>query len=100
MGRPFGPTIGHNGKDSIERMTHCGYSESTHVDGDQLVCCPGGKDGTVAALNKKTGKVLWRSKELTDKATYSSLVVANIGGVRQYVQLTHKGANEGAIVGV
>jgi outer membrane protein assembly factor BamB len=83
-----------------EMMSVWGYSESPLVDGDQVVCCPGGKEGTLAALDKKTGKVLWRSKELTDKATYSSLVIAEIGGVRQYVQLTHKKASEGAIVGV
>ena len=83
-----------------QMMSGWGYSESVLVDGDQVVCCPGGKEGTVAALDKKTGKVKWRSKELTDKATYSSLVPAEIGGVRQYVQLTHKESDEGAIVGV
>jgi outer membrane protein assembly factor BamB len=82
-----------------EMMSGWGYSESVLVDGDQVVCCPGGKDGTLAELDKKTGKVMWRSKELTDKATYSSLVTAEIGGVRQYVQLTHKGS-DGGIVGV
>jgi outer membrane protein assembly factor BamB len=81
-------------------MSTWGYSESPLVDGNQVVCCPGGKDGTLAALDKKTGKVLWRSKELTDEATYSSLVVAEIGGVRQYIQLTFKKKGEGAIVGV
>src|SRR5262249_36736875 len=81
-------------------MSHWGYSESPLVDGAQVVCCRGGEEGTLAALDKKTGKVLWRSKELTDKATYSSLVVAEIGGVRQYVQLTVKKDGEGAIVGV
>jgi outer membrane protein assembly factor BamB len=83
-----------------EMMSGWGYSESVLVDGDQVVCCPGGKDGTLAALDKKTGKIKWRSKELTDKATYSSLVIGEIGGVRQYVQLTHKSASDGGIVGV
>lgn len=67
------------------------YSESPLVDGDQVVCSPGGKQGTLAALNKKTGAVLWRSTELTDPAGYSSIVPATVGGVRQYVQLTMKG---------
>jgi outer membrane protein assembly factor BamB len=83
-----------------ELMSEWGYSESVLVDGDQVVCCPGGKDGTVAALDKKTGKVKWRSKELTDKATYSSIVLGEYGGERQYVQLTQKNKSEGAIVGV
>jgi len=83
-----------------ELMSTWGYSESPLVDGDHVICCPGGKEGTVAALDKKTGKVIWRSKELTDKATYSSLVVGEMGGVRQYIQLTSKKDGEGAIVGI
>src|SRR2546430_11370239 len=33
-----------------------GYSESVLVDGDQVVCTPGGGKGTIAALDKMTGK--------------------------------------------
>ncbi len=67
------------------------YSESPLVDGEQVVCSPGGKKGTLAALDKKTGEVLWQSKDLTDPAGYSSIVPTTVGGVRQYVQLTMKG---------
>lgn len=69
-------------------MSQWGYSESPLVDGDRLVCCPGGADGTMIALNKKTGAVLWRTKDWTDRAAYSSIVIATIAGVRQYVQMT------------
>ncbi len=65
-----------------------GYTESPLVDGDRVACTPGGDMGAVAALNKKTGEVVWRSTDFTDGAQYSSLVIATIGGVRQYVQLT------------
>jgi outer membrane protein assembly factor BamB len=68
-----------------------GYAGSPLVDGDRLVCVPGGPRGTLAALDKKSGEVLWRSKDLTDQATYSSPVIAEIGGVRQYVQMTNDG---------
>jgi outer membrane protein assembly factor BamB len=67
------------------------YSESPLVDGDQVICTPGGSKGTLAALDKKTGKVLWRSKDVTDPAGYSSVVLDDTGGVRQYVQQTMKG---------
>jgi outer membrane protein assembly factor BamB len=69
-------------------MTQWGYSESPLVDGDKLICAPGGSQGTLAALNKKTGEVLWRSKDLKDRATYASLGVLKLGGVPQYVALT------------
>jgi outer membrane protein assembly factor BamB len=69
-----------------------GYAGSPLVDGDHLVCVPGGPQGMVAALDKKTGAVAWRSTGLTDQATYSSPIVAEIGGVRQYVVMTQEGA--------
>ncbi|MDO8542850.1 MAG: PQQ-like beta-propeller repeat protein [Opitutaceae bacterium] len=69
-------------------MSSWGYAESPLIDGDHVIVCPGGRDGTMAALDKKTGAVVWRSKEWTDNAGYSSIVPATIGGVRQYVQLT------------
>lgn len=65
-----------------------GYAESPLIDADQVVITPGGSQGAVVALNKKTGAVLWRSKEFTDAAHYSSLILADLGGVRQYIQLT------------
>jgi hypothetical protein len=68
-----------------------GYSESVLVDGDKVVCTPGGKKGTLAALNKADGKLIWRSDEWTAKATYSSIIIAEIGGVKQYVQVTGSG---------
>ncbi len=71
-----------------EMWSEWGYSESPLVDGDLIVCTPGGKNGTLAALDKKTGAVRWRSKDWTDKAAYSSIVPAEVGGVRQYVQMT------------
>jgi outer membrane protein assembly factor BamB len=78
--------------------TGWGYCESPLVDGDQLVCCPGGPDGWMIALDKHSGAAKWRTKELTDQATDSSVVVANIGGVRQYVNSTFKEDNEGGSV--
>ena len=65
-----------------------GFAESPLVDGDQVVCTPGGDRGAVVALNKHTGAIVWQSKGFPDAAQYSSIVVAEIGGVRQYIQLT------------
>jgi outer membrane protein assembly factor BamB len=65
-----------------------GYSESPLVDGENVMVTPGGPQGAVAALNKKTGAVVWQTKTFTDPAHYSSLVPAEIGGVKQYIQLT------------
>jgi outer membrane protein assembly factor BamB len=69
-----------------------GYAGSPLVDGDNLICVPGGPGGLVAALDKNTGKEVWRSKTLKAQATYSSPVVGEAGGVRQYVVMTQEGA--------
>ena len=64
------------------------YSESPLVDGDQLICTPGGKDGTLLALDRSSGKKIWQTSDWTDSAGYSSVVIATIDGMRQYIQLT------------
>ena len=65
-----------------------GYTESVLVDGAQVVCTPGGDQGTIAAFNKTDGKLLWQSKDIKDKAQYASIIPATINGEKQYVQLT------------
>lgn len=75
-------------KDFGGKRPNWGFSESPLIDGEQVVITPGGAEGSVAALNKKTGALLWRSKDFTDPPHYSSLIIAEIGGVRQYLQLT------------
>lgn len=73
-----------------EMMSGWGYSESPLLDGPMLLVTPGGSKGTVAALEKVSGKVLWQSAELKDKAAYSSLVPVDIGNVPQYLVFTEK----------
>ncbi len=75
-------------KDFGGKRPQWGFSESPLIDGDKVVITPGGNEGSVVALNRKTGAVIWRSKGFTDAPHYSSLIVAQIGGVRQYIQLT------------
>ena len=68
-----------------------GYSESPLIDGDKLICSPGGKRGTVAALSKADGALVWRAEELTDDASYASAVPATLGGVHFYALLLASG---------
>lgn len=80
-----------------------GYTESVLVDGDRVICTPGGDQGAMAALDKRTGEVIWRSKEFTDPAQYASPIVFDFNGERQYAQLTMKtlagiSAKDGALL--
>ena len=72
-------------------MSNWGYSESPLVDGNLVICTPGGKNGTLLALDKNTGAVVWASKEWKDDAGYSSPIVAEVDGIRQYIQQSGKG---------
>jgi outer membrane protein assembly factor BamB len=67
-----------------------GYSESVLVDGPWVLCTPGGNQATIVALDKQNGKTVW-SATVGDPAGYSSLIKAEIDGVKQYVQFTAKG---------
>ncbi len=68
------------------------YSESPLVDGDQVVCTPGGSEATLLALNKHTGDLVWKSVlPEADTAAFASAIVVELGGIRQYVQLLQKG---------
>jgi len=64
-----------------------GYAESPLVYRDSVVCTPGGEQGAIAALDKKTGELVWQSKELTTPAHYSSLVPMSRPGHDDLVQL-------------
>jgi outer membrane protein assembly factor BamB len=72
------------------RIPNWGYTESVLVDGDKVVCTPGGSKGALAAFEKKTGTLLWQSTDFTELAHYSSMIAADIDGIRQYVQLTER----------
>jgi len=83
------------------------YAESPLIDGDVLVCTPGGDKATLLALNKKNGAMIWqapvpkgeaaggRNAMTGNTAAYASPIVATVGNVKQYIQFLH-----GGLVGV
>jgi outer membrane protein assembly factor BamB len=84
-------------------MSGWGYAESPLVDGDRVLCTPGGPDAMIVALDKFTGDEIWRSSvpafeehrgagdRIKEGAAYSSIVISNGGGIKQYVQLIGRG---------
>ena len=68
------------------------YTESVLVDGGNVICTPGGREATMLAVAKQTGDTVWKgTTPQGDGAAYASPVVAEIGSVRQYVQLLSEG---------
>lgn len=80
-------------------MSGWGFSESPLVDGNWVLCTPGGNSAVMVALDKRTGKEIWKTpldqnpdgKDLNEGAGYASIVISNGGRVKQYVQLVGKG---------
>ncbi|MGZ0167347.1 MAG: outer membrane protein assembly factor BamB family protein [Planctomycetales bacterium] len=78
-------------------MSGRGYGESPLVDGNRLICTPGGADAMIVALDRRTGDVIWKStmpdigKKGRDGAAFSSILISHAAGVRQYVQLVGRG---------
>jgi len=86
----------HLRKDFDGKVGNWAYSESVLIDGDRLVCTPGGKSATLLALNKASGEVLWKSEVPGgDVADYASIMSVEAGKVKQYVQFLR-----GGVVGV
>lgn len=74
------------------------YSESPLVDGDRVIVTPGSPDALMVALDKTNGREIWRTRQKemgdagADGAAYSSIVISQAAGVKQYVTLTGRGA--------
>ena len=63
-----------------------GLSESPLIVGDRLLVNAGGSNASIVALNKRDGKVIWKSQ--SDGAGYSSAVVQRVGSTEQAVFFT------------
>ena len=70
-----------------------GISESPLIDGDKVICTPGGQRATMVAINKNSGQAEWTALvPSSPRAAYSSAIAIEVGGVRPYVNYTHSGA--------
>jgi outer membrane protein assembly factor BamB len=77
-------------KDLGGKLQDWGFTESPLVVGNVLVITPGGPEGTLAGLDKNSGDVLWRSKEITAPAQYASPIYSEFGHQPQVIQLVTK----------
>jgi outer membrane protein assembly factor BamB len=60
------------------------YAASVTIDGDKAILCPGGGASAVA-LDKNTGKDIWKCAGATDKAGYATPAIATLNGKKQYI---------------
>mgnify|MGYP000970572155 FL=1 len=69
-----------------------GIAESPLIDGEKVICTPGGPDAAVVALNKMTGETIWTSKGLSQLSAYCSPVLVERGPTRLILTLVEKAA--------
>jgi len=73
------------------------FAESPLVDGDRVLVAPGTRQAAIVALDKLTGREIWRTaipslgRQGVDGPEYSSIVISNAAGVKQYVRLLGRG---------
>lgn len=65
-----------------------GMAESLLVDGDNIICTPGGQEHNVVALNRLTGETIWTSKGNSQPAAYCSPILAEHHETRLIVTMT------------
>ncbi|NQT00823.1 MAG: PQQ-binding-like beta-propeller repeat protein [Planctomycetes bacterium] len=66
------------------------FAENVIVEGDKVLCMPGGPKGRVVALDKRTGKTIWANTEIEHYAAYCSGIVVSHGGIRQLINMTQR----------
>jgi outer membrane protein assembly factor BamB/precorrin-6B methylase 2 len=67
-----------------------GFVDRPLVDGDKLICTPGGKEATIVALDKRTGSLVWKCLlDPAENGSYPATMVTETDGLRQYVAILH-----------
>lgn len=69
-----------------------GFCGSPLVDGDKLIVATGGAGGLITSFDAGTGKIVWRSKEFKDQATYGSVMQFDCLGEKVYAVAVQNGA--------
>ena len=65
-----------------------GIAESLLIDGDKLYFSPGGPETMTIAIDKTTGKLIWRSSSIDDKPGYVSPIIIDYSGKRLIVNVS------------
>jgi len=65
------------------RLPIWGLAESPLVIGDLVICTPGGEEVSMVALDRKTGKLVWKCAGVGDKPGYASPILIEYQGLKQ-----------------
>jgi len=68
-----------------------GMAESPLLVDDKMIVTPGGPQATIVALDRRSGKPLWTTKELSQPSTYCSPILVERGGLKIVVTMIKEG---------
>ncbi len=72
------------------RKTYWAFAESVLIDGDNAIVCPSGDKASVVALDKMTGKIVWKAKDVDGASGYATPVLVKCGGLRIILTMNGK----------
>jgi outer membrane protein assembly factor BamB len=77
-------------KDYGAQNNEWGISENLLFDGNVLYCTPGGSEASLVALDRNTGKMIWKSKANGNKSAYCSPLMIKINGRKIIITMMEK----------
>jgi outer membrane protein assembly factor BamB len=77
-------------RDYGARNIEWGMTENLLTDGNVLYCTPGGADASLIALDRNTGKLIWKSKGNGEKSAYCSPILIKINNKKILVTIMER----------
>ena len=75
-------------KEFKAELPNWGFSQSPLVYNDLVIVAPQGENAGVVAFDKKTGKIVWKSRPLSGYNFHVSPQLASFGGVDQVIMIS------------
>ncbi|MCP4551953.1 MAG: PQQ-like beta-propeller repeat protein [Bacteroidetes bacterium] len=75
-------------KDYDGRNIVWGMCENLLIEDEKIFCTVGGLDANVIALNKNSGKLIWKSKAKCEKSAYNTPGLIEYGGMKILITMT------------
>jgi outer membrane protein assembly factor BamB len=73
------------------KQAQFGFAECVLVDGNKIICSPGGPDASLVALNKDTGETVWQTKGLSQASGYCAARIVRQGDRRLVLTMVAQG---------
>ena len=77
-------------KDYGARNIQWGVTETMVIDGDKIICSPGGEKHNIMAFNRNTGEVIWTSEGNKEKSAYCSPLIIQLESKKILVNMFAK----------